>query len=185
VRCHCSEYRRTGYWNMYSMVRLTIWQMMVKKIVMVKCHHRCAEITVCARKRWVALKWLFLTIVRSKSGKKWGEVRVEECTRCESATLLVSQSRRFVRRRSRRYTRRWALFENECSFSWGEMNIIWNDEWVLIPDVRCRTGYWSTVVILLCTRATVIRDRDRCKIFIGRYWMSNSRQYLLVYCYVH
>ena len=50
VRCHCSEYRRTGYWNMYSMMRLTIWQMAVKN-----CHGQmssslCRNYSMCKKK---------------------------------------------------------------------------------------------------------------------------------------
>ena len=103
-----------------------------------------------------------------------GEMRVEECTRCESATLLVSRSRRFVRQRSRWYTMRWASFENECSISWDEMNII----------LKQRVSFDSRRAVLhrllehgcdlLCIWVTVIRDRDGCKIYIVRYWMSNT-----------
>jgi hypothetical protein len=50
VRCHCSEYRRTGYWNIYSMVTLTIWWTAVKT-----CHGQmssllCRNYSMCKKK---------------------------------------------------------------------------------------------------------------------------------------
>jgi hypothetical protein len=103
-----------------------------------------------------------------------GEVRVEGCTRCESATLLVSRSRRFVRRRgveprlktsAHSHEMRWTLFlKRQVSF-----------------DSRRAVSHWLLEhgCDLLCTRATVIRDRDRCKIYIGRYWISNRKWSIL------
>jgi hypothetical protein len=96
-----------------------------------------------------------------------GAVRVEECTREESATLLVLRSGRFVRRCGRRYTRHWALFENKCSISWDEMNMFWIDEYVLIPDVRCHTAYWSTVVMYCAHRKQKLGIGMYLKIYIA------------------
>ncbi len=55
---------------------------------------------------------------------------------------------------------RWTSFETTSEF------------WFQTCGVALVTGarLWFTVH----TRATVIRDRDRCKIYIGRYWMSIS-----------
>ena len=102
-------------------------------------------------------------------GKKWratemrglieGSVPLEQW-----GTLLVSGRRRFVSRRCFWYTRRWASFEFDCSISWDEMNMFWID--VSFDSSRV-VSHWlleHRCIVLLCTRASVIRDRDNVKI---------------------
>jgi hypothetical protein len=43
---------------------------------MVKCHHHCAEFTVCARKEVSGTK-----MINFDNCERSGEMRVEECTR--------------------------------------------------------------------------------------------------------
>ena len=114
-----------------------------QKLVMVKTQFRRANMCSCDKKMYVALKWLCLTIERGS--EKWGGMWTEECIRDESATLLVSRSHCFVaQQRSRQYTKPWALFENKCSISWDEMNMIWmmSEFWfqkcgvALVPGAR-------------------------------------------------
>ncbi len=72
-----------------------------------------------------------------------GEYQIRICyTPCTIAELLFGTAKVGCR-----YTRNWALFENKGSISWDEMNMFWIDKRVLIPDMRCCTGYWSTVVM--------------------------------------
>ncbi len=114
-----------------------------------------------------------LTIERRS--EKWGGMW--KCTtKRQCGTLIVLRRCRFVRRWCFWYTRCWASFEKGCSISWDEMNMNWNNEWVLIPDVQCHTGYWSTVVIYCAHRQQYLRIGMYVK-YIEQYWMSNNSRF--------
>jgi hypothetical protein len=169
VRCRCSEYRHTGYWNMYSMVWLTIWQPAVKI-----CHGQnssspCRNYSMC-RKRWVTLKWLFLTIVRGvrKEGKReQGSVPEKNVVHSSYCGVVVSYDgvvfgirgvEACLKLSVQSHGMRWTWFERRVSFD----SIRAVPHWLL--EQGCN---------VLCTRATGIRDRD-----ISKYIYSDSTECL-------